>query len=114
MVAQLAKPEGTIVFRYTFPKPLDEPPATALALLETPPTSASLARLELDPRLTLSFLYSPPDQPPRIARVNLQPLQGTQTFQIYLVWSPTEVRMHVGSRERDELLNSAADVSPPQ
>jgi hypothetical protein len=105
MLAQLIRPEGTIVFRYTLEEPIGRPPPEPVAFLETPPGSGVVARLEVDPRLNLSFLHAPPGESPRVARVDLRSLRGTQSLQIYLVWSPDGVCLHVGdAQRRSELL----------
>jgi hypothetical protein len=109
MTTQLAQPEGTIAFRYTLDDPISKPPPEPVALLETPPESPSLARLEVNPRLELSFLHAPQGENPRIAKLDLKPLVGVRQLQVYLVWSPEGVRLHVGDGEkRGELLAASS------
>lgn len=100
LVSQLVRPEGTITFRYTFPVPLEKPPTEPIALLETPPASGVVARLEIDPKLNLSFSRAAGKEPLQVARIDLRSLLGSSVLQIYLVWSPQEVRLHVGSQDR--------------
>jgi hypothetical protein len=96
MASQLLQPEGTITFRYTMPAPIEQWPAESTTLLETPPGSPTVARLELDPRLEMTFLRAPCGGQTRVAKVSLTPLRGSLVLQIYLIWSPDEVRLHVG------------------
>jgi hypothetical protein len=106
----LADPEGTFVFRYTLDAPLTGPPDNAIALLETAPNSGVTARLEVDKQMHLSFLRAT-DEGARIVRVDLRPLIGGRVLQIYLVWGPDALRIHIGARDiNTELLTASSEA----
>jgi hypothetical protein len=52
-------------------------------------------RLERDADLNLHFFHSSPGTGTRVATANLNPLKGSTTLTMYLVWSPKETRLHV-------------------
>jgi hypothetical protein len=56
-----------------------------------------IVRLELDWDLTLRYLRAGPGEGSRTASVNLKPHLGCQEFQLYLVWGPEEIRIHIGN-----------------
>jgi len=91
----MGKSEGSVTFQYTFPKPLGAPPRGPDVLAEAQAGSV-LALLELDERYDLRFVRAHLESGSREAVVNVKPLVGTQAFFVALVWSPDELRVHIG------------------
>jgi len=104
-VGQLGRPEGTIVFRYTFSAPLMQAPPSPVVILDEQAGGVA-ARLELSPSLKLRHVRGGEGQGTRTAEVDLRPLLGTQALQIFLLWSSIEVGLTVGDAEKQSELLS--------
>jgi hypothetical protein len=109
VVAQMAKPEGTVTFRFSLPRPLGDPPAGTVVLAQGQ-SGPVMALFELDESYDLRFVRTHLESGSRVAVVNIESLRGTQRFQFYLVWSPDELRVHVGPQGgRGPLLKGESD-----
>jgi hypothetical protein len=79
MTSQLARSEGTIVFRYTLNHAISEPPPQTTTILETPPDVEVEAQLKVNSRMELVF-----SRACREVNLDLEPLRGGAVLEIYL------------------------------
>jgi len=110
----MKRPEGTLSFIYSFDGLFD--PALGYGILFELATGAIIFRLERDPKLNLHFFHSSPGTGTRVASVDIKPLAGSTKVQIFLVWSPDEIRLHVGDLREGSglLLKGVGEPSPRQ
>lgn len=63
-------------------------------------------RLERDENLNVNFVYFSPGTGTRLATINIEPLKDSIWLQFFLVWSPNEIRLHIGGDYKKTLLSS--------
>ena len=90
----MRRPEGTFQFRYAFDGLFDR--ELGHGLLVEIVSGQVLLRLERDADLILHFIHSSPGTGTRDASISIEPLMGSESIWIALVWSPQETRLHVG------------------
>lgn len=107
----MCRPEGSIEFWANLPTLFD--PAAGDAAVLSVLTGQMHFLLARDPRLRLRFSHSAPGTGTRTAQVDLNELRPDipcSEFFLALVWSPQEVRLHVGRKDGlTPLLESSAE-----
>jgi hypothetical protein len=103
MTAQLARSEGTVMFRYTLSQAIPEPPPQPTTILETPPDAEVEASLEVNPQMELVF-----SRAGRKVKLALAPLRGGAVLQIFLAWGRSELALHAGATDlQAELIHAS-------
>jgi len=97
----MKRPEGTVELKL-HTEGIFEPSLDRCIILEVE-TGGIVFKLERDHNLNLHFTHSSPGTGTRTASVDLKILVGAKTLAIYLVWSPREIRLHVGDPDRPDL-----------
>ncbi len=87
-------PEGTISFKYHSPDLLDK--SKKGDILFEIPSGQHIFRLERDNNFNLVFCHSSPGTGTRIASIDLEQVKRTDEVQIFLTWSPNEIKIYVG------------------
>ncbi len=96
-VEAMRRPEGTLAFRYSCEGLFDA--TNELALLQVV-AGSHVFRLSRDSDLTLHFVHASPGTGTRVASLPIGDFRGTQRLVVYLIWSPGEIRLHVGDEEQ--------------
>lgn len=104
LVEALRRPEGTITFIGKYEGIFDRSKGRGILLNVV--AGQTILRLERGENLDVDFIYSSPGTGTRIATVNIESLKDSSALRFFLVWSPDEIRLHIGSAEgKSELLN---------
>lgn len=106
----LKRPEGTFSFRGKFEGLFDRSKGRGVLLNVV--AGQTLLRLERENNLDINFIYSSPGTGTRIATVNIESLKDSSKLYFYLSWSPTEIRLQIGSADkRSELLSGNGKIA---
>ena len=111
-IGALRRPEGTFEFRATVPRLLD--PAVPGGVLLDVVAGLHVFRLVRNDSLRLSFVHASPGTGTRVALLDLHALEcSSDGFFFVLVWSPEEIRLHVGCHPPQGRLGEAVGVRAP-
>src|SRR5438445_3942446 len=109
----MRRPEGTLEFRGTYPGLLDSRVGNGCLLRVV--TGSIVFVVERNAELLLSFIHSTPGLGTRSATVDLReftPDSPCERFFFALVWSPRELRIHVGRDDGGQLLEGSGSSAP--
>lgn len=104
----MQRPEGTVSFTYKS-KVLFNPKVPGGIIFEVP-SGAHLFRVERGDNLQLSFYHSSPGIGTRVATVDLKNLVPSPKVLLIFSWTPTKIRLYVGSLGTNRQLVSATGV----
>ncbi len=88
----LMRPEGTLALRTV--SGLTDATMGRFLVLQVP-AGKVLLRLERDENLRLTFTHASPGTGTRVAFVDLNSVAQAPLIDLFLIWSPTELRLHV-------------------
>jgi hypothetical protein len=95
----LDMPEGTVKIGYVLPVPLADPPEDRLTLVEDESPANTVVRFEVDQTLRLHFVRQAPEGKPADVSVDISPLRNATRLDIFGIWSPTLIAVHVVDRD---------------
>ena len=94
---RLQESEGSVSFRYTLAKPLNQPPERDTVLMETP-NERVLTSMCLDTKLNLRLTRVSCAEGARTVYVPVVALRGARHWDVSLSWNTSE--MKIGVRDR--------------
>jgi hypothetical protein len=92
-------PEGTLKVGYVLPVPLGQPPEARIALVEDESPAKTKVRIDVDETLRLHFVRQAPEGQPADVSVDISPLKDATRLDIFGIWSPTMIGVHVVDRD---------------
>lgn len=109
----ICHPEGTCAFEF-HSRDLFEENTGVWVVLELA-AGQHLFRLERDHNLFLHFFHSSPGTGTRVASIDLRQVPRVQKLLMAFTWTPTETKLHIGSRALGaKLVTAVGRASPKQ
>jgi len=104
---EMRRPEGFVQFHLNFDKCLSDSSVDGGIVFQNVAGSHYFL-LEQFADLKLKFYHSSPSNGTRLAIADLSSVKSSRVLLVYLVWSPTELRFHIGALDDPdgELINS--------
>jgi len=113
IIEKIRMPEGTVIFHYSSKELFDKTKGKGIILeIET---GSLYYRLERDENLNVQFFHSSPGSGTRVATVNISEISYSPVVMIFLIWSPNELRLSIGTTTGEKkILNGEGVVSMKQ